>query len=117
MALAMGGDESGHIGNRCVTAEDRRDGVDESAFAVCPAAMAKNKFMLARDACGGISAVALQKFLQLGVGNDAPQEGAPDWVWRAVGRRGAAGLLGDVVGRVRLSGNPGAQVDCRAIIL
>src|SRR5262245_5600204 len=71
VALAAGGDEGAHVGNRRVGAEYRRDGVDEGALAVGSGPMSEKKFVLARDACGGIPAVAFEERAQLGVGGDA----------------------------------------------
>jgi len=71
MALAAGGNEGAHIGDRGVIAEYCRDGVDEGRLAVCAGAIGEDEFMLARDARGGVAAIASQERAQLGVGGDA----------------------------------------------
>src|SRR5262249_47414317 len=104
--------------DRGVVAEYRRDGIDKGRFAVCAGAVGEDKLVLACDAGGGVAAITLQEALQLAVpGRDPIEESRPQGMRRAVRGRGAAGLLGDVIGRGWISGDAGAQVNCRAVIL
>src|SRR5262245_32484049 len=50
VTLAAGGNEGTHIRNRGVVADDRRDGIDEGALAVCAGAIGEDEFMFAGDA-------------------------------------------------------------------
>src|SRR5262245_19482228 len=51
--LAAGGDEGAHVGDGGVIAKYCRDGIDESALAVCAGAVGEDELVLARDAGGG----------------------------------------------------------------